>query len=470
MTLTLNVDNTTITPVIDARTVSVAGRDTGEAKIVVRDTSTTRDVSPGDPVEVTWDAGPTWAGELVKQEVAPGGRLTYVAFGSALDLKHEQAYRVFYEADSGHVVRDLVTETTEDLPRTEIHSGDDPGNWESIAPVAEPYSGGRAGLYDFGTDLLFLGCRAGHDTELRTTYDSVGSDPIEDGFFDLETRIIAPFVAEWELLIELRTPDGDSYRWSPTLREGANTYVLTAEDAEPEDSGLSRGALRYRFRPNGVVAQSTGFMLDNAATVPFRTSSRSIDIDAAGVETTGRTITRRFDQSVADAIDTLAIEDEAALYIEDGSVQFEPGTPDVDTSVATIEAGATPVVEVQETRDFESVVNEIVVTGGEGVEHVARDQGSINAYGRKRPDKVGDPQLRDTDAAEARADGELAERAFKDAVVTFGIADLSYARLTAGKHVDVDYSSADVVGERKVVAVEARHNGIVNVSVADTTV
>jgi len=470
MTLTLDIAGSTITPVIDARTVSAEGLDTGEATVTVRNTATNRSVSPGDEVTIDWDAGPQWNGELVELQKEPGERLTYVAEGEALPLKHEQVYRVFYEADSGDVVTDLVTESVEELPLTEIHSGDDPSNWASIAPVAEPYSGGRAGLYDFGTDLLFLGCRANHESELRTTYSSVPTDAIEDGFFELETRIIAPFVAEWDLTVELKTSGGDSYRWQPELQEGANTYVLVAEDADPQDSGLSGGELRYRFQPNGVVAQNTGFFLDHAATVPFRTSARSTDLDANDVPTTGRTITRRFDESVGEAIDTLATEDQAAWYIDNNTVTYEPGTPPTDTSVPTITEGATPVVNTTEDRDFESIVNEIVVAGGEGVEHVARDQGSISQYNRKRPDRVGDPQLRTESGAEARADGELADRAYDDAAVTFDIADLSYAGLTAGQRVDIDYSSVDITSERQVLAVEATLNGICSVTVEDTTV
>ncbi|AFH22016.1 hypothetical protein OSG_eHP14_00180 [environmental Halophage eHP-14] len=469
MTLSFTINGTTVTPVISARTVSAAGADTGEAEVTVVDSSTNRGFSPGDPMTISWDAGPTFTGEVIGRPSRSNGRLTYRGAGGTLPLKHINVYRTVFDEDSGTVVSQLINKESKVLSKTNVHVGDDPSNWDSIAPIAEPYDGGRAGLYESGTDLLFIGCRSGHSDELRTTYSSVPTAALEDGFLELDTRIISPLVAEWSLIVELQDGSGTSYRWTADLEQGPQRYTLSVEDAEPEDSGLDNNELRYRFVPDAVVATPTGFLIDDARTVPFRLSDRGSSIDAANVETTDRKIFRRFDGSLGSAIDTLATEDQASWWVQNDSVAYQPGVASKDTTQEIID-GSTAVVAVDADRDFESVRNEILVQGDSGIESIARSTQSIEQYGRKRSEKVSDPQLVRDAEAEDRAEGELDDQAFDDAAVTFTIANLDFAGVQDGQRIDVTWPDEDISGTRDVLAVEARSDGTVDVTVADTTV
>jgi len=443
--------------VLDVRDVSSEdGSDLGNGYIDMVDSAFNRSsFGPGDDVTIDWGGGISWRGEVVGQPSSSNGTLSYRALGEALPLKHEQAYRTVYEAESSEVVKALAQEQTEQLPAVQVHTGDDPSNWTSIAPIAEAYAGDRASIYEFGTDLLVLGARDGHSGELRTTYDAVPSS-------------VADF---WSLVVEFRTPGGTSYRWEPDLEAGAHTYELAAEAATPEDSGLSTGELRYRLLPGGVVSGTVAVGIDHAATIPCATSSRPNPPGIGSVDATGRTITRRIDGSVGEAIDRIATEDGATWYIQDNDLYYL-----VDGSASTAALSidqSTPVVDVNANRDFEDIRNVVTVQGSDGVEVVERAQSSIDFYGAlARPEPIADPSLRTDREARDRAQGFLDARAWNDAEVDFAVADLGFAQLDAGDLLPVTWPAEGLDGQYEVGSVTVQpkgRTGIVRVTVQAST-
>lgn len=441
------------------------GESLGEAIVQMRDTTSNRNFSPDADASIDW--GPVvWKGSVAGQPSESGGRLTIRALGEALALKHQQAYRVFYETKRSEAVKALASEQTEQLPETVIHTGDDPSNWSSVAPAAEPYAGSRAALYRFGTDMLFIGAREGHSAELQATYQNVPSDAIEAGFFELFTRLIfADTSGIWDLVIELREPgDGTAYRWTPDIEFGAHIYELPVEEAESDHSGINPGELRYRLIPKGTIAEPTGMMIDHATTIPFRTRSRTNALDVSDVDTSEGRITRRFDGPIGQAVADAATEDDAAVYV-DGGLSYKPGGADPTTAPVSIQQGSTPVTTVEVERDYESIRNEVLVAGADGVEVLERDQASISYYGRVRPERITDPSITTESEAQDRATGYLADRAWNDAAPTFHIADLSFAAVSAGETLSVDWSKEGLDGRYPVQKVVAKHTGIVEITV-----
>jgi len=451
---------------LDVTATGTRGTTTGQAAITVVDTAFNRDFAPEDTIEINFDAGVSWTGEVTKKQSRSSGRLTISGQGDLLDFKHGQAFRVFYETESSEAVRQLVTEETEQLPETLIHTGDDPSNWESAAPVAEPYAGGRAGLYDFGTDMLFLGAREGRGAEIRTTYTSVSTEAIEDGFFEFNTRLITTDLASiWDLTIELRTPSGTSYRWEPDIKQGAATYELPAEDATAEDSGLNDGELRYRLTPSGTTAGPVGLFIDHASTIPFRTSPRSTAPTIDTIASSGRDITRRVDGAIGRAVEEFATEDNAGWTLNQSGFSYLPGEDLQTDSTLSIDRNSTPLVNVDAPRDFESVRNVVVVTGAQGIEVQRSNQASIDFYGRTRPESLSDPAIQTVDEAEERGDGFLEEEAWNDALVSYEIADLSYAQLNAAETVPVTDPDEGLDGEYEIDEIEVSTSGTVTVTV-----
>jgi len=442
------------------------GESLGEAIVQMRDTTSNRNFSPDADVSIDW--GPViWKGSVAGQPSESGGRLTIRALGEALPLKHQQAYRVFYETKRSEAVKALASEQTEQLPETVIYTGDDPANWSSVAPAAEPYAGSRAALYRFGTDMLFIGAREGHSTELQATYENVPSDAIEKGIFELFTRLIFVDASGiWDLVIELREPgDGTAYRWTPDIEFGAHIYELPVEEAESDHSGINPGELRYRLIPKGTIAEPTGMMIDHATTIPFRTRSRTNALNVSDVDASEGTITRRVDGPIGQAIADVATEDAAAVYV-DGGLSYKPGEPELTDTGLTIEQGSIPVTSAFSVeRDYEGIRNEVLIAGDDGVEALERDQASINYYGRVRPERIDDPSITSQAEAEDRAKGFLEKNAWNDAAPTFPITDLSYAAVSAGEKIPVEWSNEGLSGRYPVRKVVAKHTGIVEITV-----
>lgn len=452
---------------VDVEATGNAGTTLGTVAITVADTDTNRSFRPGDDIEIDFGNGVSWEGSVTGQPSSSDGTLTITGHGELLSFKHGQIYRVFYETESSEAVRSIITERTQQLAETLVHTGDDPTNWTSEAPVAEAYNGNRAGLYNFGTDMLFLGAREGFTGELRTTYTDVQPEVIEDGFFECKTRLITTDLAGiWTLIIELKTPDGTSYRWQPAIRQGAHTYDLPAEEATPEDSGLNAGEMRYRLVADGVVAEPVGLFIDHAATIPFRTQSRTNALSIDSIESSGRPITRRFDSSIGRAVGELAQEDDAAWKHDADGFSYLPGSDIESTSPLSIERGTTPLVGVDVDRDYESIRNEVVVQGAGNIEEVVRDQASIDFYGPlPRPDAIVDPTIQSADEAIDRGQGYLDDRAWNDAEVTYRIGDLDYATLSADTDIPVDDPQEGLDGTYTVDEVAVSSSGAVAVTV-----
>lgn len=453
--------------VVDVEAVSSAGTELGTATITAGDTQNNRSFQPGEDIQIDFGNGVSWEGAVTGQPTSSDGTVKITGHGNLLSFKHGQIYRVFYETESSEAVRSLVTEQTQQLAETLVHTGDDPANWTSSAPVAERYAGQRAGLYDYGTDLLFLGAREGYSGELRTTYESVPSDAIEDGFFDLNTRLITTDLAGiWSLVIELKTPGGDSYRWSPDIRQGAHTYQLKADEATNEDSGLDAGEMRYRLIAQGITAQPAGLFIDHAATIPFTTQSRTDPVTIDTIESSGREITRRFDSAIGRAVDELATEDDAGWKYDEDGFSYLPGDEIQSSSALSIERGTTPIVSVSADRDYESVRNEVVVQGGGTIEEVVRDQASIDYYGPlPRPEAIVDPSIQSAEEAIDRGEGFLDERAWNDAEITYTLGDLAYANISADTQLPVTDAEEGLDGTYTVGSVTVSSNGTVSITV-----
>lgn len=468
---TIKINGTTPGQLLDYTFEDTSGSNLGRARVQMVDTSTNRSFSPGDDVRISFGSV-DWTGEVTGQPSQSNGTLSYTALGGALPLKHERAYRVFYEADRGDMVAALASERTKQLPETAVHTGDTPADWESVAPVAEPYAGTRASLYSYGTDLLFLGARPGHADELRTTYTNVSADAIADGFFQLRTRLLlVDFAGDFNLVVELRTPSGTSYRWQPDIVNGPHLYELAAEDAEPTDSGLSNGDLRYRLIPTGALGTEAGMFIDGAQTIPFRTEPRPNSPGTGNVASSGQTVTRRADGSVGELIDEAATADNATFYVRNNELYYLPGgAGDTTDTNLSISAGTTPVVSVDTTRDFESVRNEVLVNGDGGVEAIERNQTSIDFYGDPpRTRAISDPSIKTDETATERATGFLEGAAFDDADVTFSIADTDYGQLAAGERLPVTWPPENLDGVFEIERVNAQSDGIVDVTIAAST-
>lgn len=433
--------------ILDYRIESERSDTLDHVTVGLPNTSTNRsNISSNDSLTVTESGETTFRGEVSGDPIPEVGRLEINGLGERRGLLHREAHQVVYDTESSEAVKTLATTQAKSLPRTEIHVGDDLTDWTFDADVAQLYNGTRAGLYNWGTDLIFLGARKGTTQQQVARYGNVTSTAIEDGIFELQTRLLVNNVGNnWNLAIELVTPGDTTYKWTPDIPgTGFEPYTLKSEDAVTSGQVSETGTLEYRFTPKGETGQNIGIYIDNAHTIPFRRKTVSNAPSTSGVVSTGRTITRRVDETVAAVLSDLATEDQVDWWVDDSTLYYRDGPP--DTNALSITQGTTQVVEADIDKDYESVINAWTVIGDDDIEETAVDQASINFYGERIPDSVTDKDIKTAAEAQARAEGHLNETAWDDTLGTWTIADREFRKLATGQRIPVTWGRADLDG------------------------
>lgn len=467
----IEIDGQSPDGVLAVRDASARRSELGDAEVVVIDSTANRDLaSPGADLVIDRDGDTTLSGYVSGEPSQSNGRLTIRGLVSAGELAHLTADRVAYDERSSAVAQSLVTTEVDPLERILVHTADDASQWTSEAPVAHRYQGGNAGLYRWGTDLVFIGGRQGDAQTLRATFTGVTSDHIRDGFYQLETRLAAENRDDlFSLEIELVTPDDTTYLWEPDLRNGFWTYELAAEQASTEGEVDRTGVLQYRFKPQGTLVQNAGAFIDHAATIPFRLVDRDTDITIGTVDQTERRVTRRITERVGIAIDDLAMEDGAVWEIDTNDA-FNYRL-DAERETLEIVAGETPVTGVSVDRDYEDIRNRVTVEYGEDGAVTVEDPESIAFYGPVSREEPLSTDLEREEEAIDRGEGYLSETAWNDALATFHVADMAFARLRAGQRIHVDWPPESLFGDYTVDerAAEREAPGVVSITIAATS-
>lgn len=453
--MTVTIAGQTYDDVVNIDAADESSSDLGSATITLLDEASARDqINPGDDVTISRTER-DWNGYVTGISSASEG-VDIECIVTRLELKHTDLHQVFYNITSSKAVELSVTKQAQPLAKTQVHVGDDLTEWSSNAPVYQLYEGTRAGLYNWGTDLLALGARQGYTKTLTATYHDVTADAIEDGIFELLTRILVPNRgAAWDVEIELTTPSGETYVWAPDVGDaGFEALVLAAEDATPDDGQVSEtGTLQYRFEPRARLADNACIFIDNGHTKPFRRRDRPTGLSTSGVQSTDRKIRRRVDIPAGQFIDDLATEDQFEFWSEDGTLFYQPSNEAPDLSISESD----PVADVSDRRNFEDIRNIVTVQGAGDIEVAVRDQASIAFYGpQPRSETIVKRDLQTEAEAQAHAEGYLDDHARDDGSVTFSMLDTSYRELEPEDQIQVTWPRTNIDGTVTVKSVTDR--------------
>lgn len=425
---------------------------------------------PGATVIVERDGTTTHTGVITSTPSSGDGVLTIKTEDRRAELKYETVRQVYYDLPSSEAVKRAVTKQARPLSRTEIHVGSELSGWTSDAPVFQTYGGSRAGLYNWGTDLVFVGLPAGSSGTVRATYTDVDSRPVADGFYKLLTRfLVANAGRAISVAVEFVTPGGTTYLWEiPDPTDGFEAYQLPAQEASPDGEVSEAGVLEYRFSIDGELAENRGVWIDNAHTIPFRLKDRKSALSTAGVEPTYRTIRRRADGRTSEFLDELATEDERSWWVEGDTLYYQPGGSE-PASLSIVE-GETPVVDYDLSPDFDEVTNVVTVQGAGDIEVTASDGQSVDYYGvAARRKTVVDKTIQTEREARDRAGGVLDDQANDDLGMTWTVADAAYSDLSPGNSLPLTWPSEDLDDAYPVSSVAANENGTVTVGLSGSS-
>lgn len=458
--------------VIDVSTGSEVG-DLGRATLEVAKTPNNREnIASGDEVIIE-RTNSTWTGVVTgKPTNESDGVLVVDALDGRYSLNTSTVARPFFETDSGAAIREAIESRSESRGRESVHVGSSLDGWTSDFHVFELGQLATKQLHERGSDILFGGLREGASGTFRMTYDGLSERAVPGDLqiYKLLTRFLVNDPADQITgEVEIRDGNGNSAVWEMDVGGvGFETHDLPLQDAVGGGELTGSLALEYRFIISGDLADNTGVAIDHASTFPFALKSRPTDLGTGSVQDTGRNITRRFDGSVLAMMQDLGTEDGYQSFVDDEDiVHYEPSGSEEDE--LQIIRGETPVVKADFDRDYDRIVNEVIVQG-DGVQEIVRDPESIRFYGTSaRDEPIVDQKIKTSEEAKARGDGYLRDNAWNDTIVTFEIADTQYQRLQKGSSVFVDWPNENLLGFFVTRHKDTNESGVVTVELGVRT-
>lgn len=445
----------------------------GTVLVAAGNTPQNRQVASGEDAVVQRNGETLFEGKVTKAPTAGSlqKQLEFQFSDDRVVLRYVEIHRPFYQMDTGEIIREAVEEQAEARSPRRVHEGSDTADWETDIPVFDLLGSDDKRLHEYGSDCLFAGWPAGSSGTYSLTYSGVpsGAIPGDGQILRFNTRMLVNNLGDQiEAEVDLRDNAGNNYIWSPDrLDTTFSEYTFNAEDAVPEADIGSRtttdGTLQYRFRLKGALPEPRAVAIDHAETLPFVLTSRDNDITTNNVATTGRTITRRFDENVMQMLKTLGAEDGFDSWIDESDdLHYEPGG---SRTAAYAITDSTPVTDYSYDRDYNRIRNKVTVQGAGDIQVTAVDKASIDFYGlSERETQIVDREIQTEAEADTRARQYLDDNAWHDTAVTFEVADSRYANVSVGEAMRVQWSPENTDTILLVTEVSVNSRGYVTLS------
>lgn len=460
----------------------------GTASIICANNNNNRSVESGDDVTIQKNGVVDYTGYVSGKPTKAGSEgveLEIEAIDKRSELKYEQVSRVFYQKDTGEIIRSAInnklrpTSVDNEGKGNYIHRGDNLTNWVSDIPNFSLGGIASVSLGKAGGEFIFCGWPEGSGsskTEYAATFDNVPSNVIPgDGQVDtLFTRILINNGGEqFSLEIDLRDNAGNNYIWQPEL-QGSRFQQLTlpAEDAVTKatigNKVSTNGTLEYRFKLAGTLPEGRGAAIDYASAVSYRTDNRTTDISPTEVQNSENVITRRVDRSLFAMIQEFATEDSYISYVDNNDIlHYEPSGNTF--SDFEIDYNTTPVVSAKFDRDYQQIINRVTVQGDGDIRATFEDSASIDFYGiSAREQPLVDEQIQTMEEVKRRGRGFLSKHAWNDSAFTFEIADTNYKSIQTGNEMRVRWPPENINGSYIVTKTETDSSGIVTVNLTSS--
>jgi len=472
----LVVEGTTVTPLVDVEPESSDEGTLSRAKATVGNTSGSRSIGSGASATIKKNGSTEMVGTVTKKPTKgdAGDFLEVFVADNRYELTLQEVHRPFVNTDSGEIITEAVNQEAETRNSVLIHTGEGPGSdWSHNLPVFELANYTEKRYREYGSNLIFAGWREGNSGEFRATYTAVPSAAIPGSgqVSRLKTRLLANNTGDQiRGEVELRDNNGVCMIWPlPQLSGNFNEYELQAEDAVQTASigsaASSNGVLEYRFELTGDLSEPRAVLIDHAETLPFATSTRSTNITPSRVESTERSITRRFDASVMEVIQDLAEEDDFTSYVDNSDVLYYEPSGDQPAPSSIDYNGGTPVVEASNEKDYDRIINKLTVVGDD-LQVTVTNESSIRFYGvSEREDQLVDNEIQTRSEARDRGRGVLRDAAWHDSALTFQIADTTFADVQVGQSMTITWDPFDITSMDFIVSKKnVKPSGIVELS------
>jgi hypothetical protein len=442
----------------------------GSATVEVVNNTTNRSIEPGTGAQLTRPDGTTVFDGVVASQPTQSQRdfaLTLELTDRRILLQNEPVNRVWYETDTGQMIRDAVGKRAEPQTRNLLFDGSSTTDWTASGTddfrLAEL---NNLQLNEYGSNALFIGMSEGSSGSFSVKYTGVDTTLVKHNtLLKFDSRLTVNNLGQFfSCTVELTDDSSNSYLWDVDLLPAVatETYELEVEDAKSDGAQLSNpGNIEYRFTIKGDLPEPRGIVIDHARTQQVRLEDRQTNITTNNVAGTQRTTTRRFNGSVGKMIQALGKEDEFRSYIDSSDDLHYVPRDDTQANLR-IDDASTLVTGYDINRDYQAVKNRTVVQGRGEIQVTAEDNASQDKHSLgAQTQRVTDKGITNVDDAIKRAEGE--QESWDNGLIKWTIGDSDYNDLTVGDEIDVKWSPEDIDATHRVKSVGADADGFVEV-------
>ena len=475
---TVTVDGTELEEVLDVEYEGSGFGKEGSATIEVLNKPHNRQFGSGDRMVIKNDGYTDFVGYLKGKPSRAGPRkvaLQLKAAGLDGELSNIEVKRLFYDEDTGAIVRKALTTRARKTDPVWGDRGTSLGGWAGDVPVLQLGNVSSRQLSTIGNNFIFAGWPGGTGNGVYTLRSKIPSETIPgDGLLErVEFRmLINNRGRQFEGEFSVSDGRGTVYNWPMKL--GLTNFDIHRFDAQEANTETEIGSpppgdrqvMELRLKVSGLLPEPRALAIDYAQFFPFTTESRESRIGAAGIQNTGRRITRRFDTDLGQMLERLSKEDGYNYWVDRKDVlHYESGGS--RPSPKEIDHNGTRVTSARFNRDFEKIENKVTVRGSDDISVTAQDSSSINYFGiQPRPADIVDKEIQTEQEARDRAEGHLRKNAWNEEAAEFEIMDTSFKQAAVGQKIRVNWPPEDINGRYTITKKETDRHGIVTIGVS----
>lgn len=466
MSYKLEINNKSTTDILEISYNSRTGSDSEVAKITIPETSTTESFSLGDDAKLYENGNIIFRGTYEGHKQSDDkGFIDLKIDGYKQYLSNQRVNRLFIREDTGDIIKSAINKKSSHKDKRVVYQGNSTTNVSTTnTEYFELLDADSSKYSKIGDNMVWQGWEKGTSSVTDTVTISNITD-LKDGIDNLQIRIIDNISIQANVKIKLYAYSTEFIFNLDNSENRGNIYTFYPGKAEEINSSNRNGEIDIEVEINGEIQEGRAIGIDYIALTPYILEDRNINIDTSGINTTGRTISRRFDSSLNDLIEQLEKEDNYDFTVNEKKAVYRPSSKDKVTDMSIIK-GSTDIVSVSENTDIQDVKNNVQIQAQKDKNINMKNPSSTEEYGnQERNETRVNTNIRTEQEAKSAAQGELKKTAFNKSTYTFSIMNDKYESLIeeVGNRIEVQYE--DLNGFYKIINVNTSDERIVEVTI-----
>lgn len=364
-------------------------------------------------------------------------------------LDYDSNGRIFYEFDSGNAIESLIEEDIRSRGSAIINNGSTLTDYTSNLPVFELTNFSSLRPENYGTNLIFGGFprEETSQTTYQITIDNI--TPQGDEFNSLELNLLINNLSGvFDVTAQFIDSKNNNYVWQIGAIDGVNQINLpfakaqninVSDGLDPTDNN-NQNKLRVLISVKGELVESRAIGIDAVIGTSVDIINRNHKFNSIDIPESGRTIQRRFTNTISEAIFSILEEENKKIQInEDNNVTIKEEGGNTTPLEITEDR---PIVSFDRSTYSDAIKNEIIVEGDGDVYVSEKSNQSIDTFNFKKTLKVRDTSIKTKKNAIEKARRLLSKHAFKDTQFIVEMPETEEVRNTeVGDEIYVDFNA-----------------------------